>query len=78
MGDLRTFPLRIKQNRNLLPKEKIAIVHSLFIIQRRSQPNVRDVQVLGRSRDFNEPRVEGEGGGVEAFGGREDGNDGLG
>ena len=38
------------------------------MLQRRSQSNVHDVQVLGRSRDFIEPRVEGEGS-VEAFGG---------
>ena len=40
------IPLRIKQSRNLRPKENITIIHNLFILQRRSQPNVRDVQVL--------------------------------
>ena len=55
------------------------IIHNLFILQRRSQPNGRDMHVLGRSRDFNEPRVGG-GGSVEAFGGGggKDSNDGLG
>ena len=36
-------------------------IHNLFILQQCSQSNVCDVQVLGRSYDFIEPRVEGEG-----------------